>query len=151
MDFVLAAELEKTLANLILVTSKSSLGSKVDNYIGLPNLNCLPSTAFDFWAILKVHDSVSPSLFLPMFNGIVFEVAVSQAKFELLVCRHTRMARSRYFRSECSYVAIIILFKGYRQKDEDGKVSDIQRMPVTMARFPERGFRATRKAKFRGR
>lgn len=88
MDFVLAAELEKLWQILILRTSRSKLGSKVDNYIGLPKLNCLPLTAFDFWAILKVPDSVFSSLFLPMYNGIVFEVAVSQTKFELLVDIH---------------------------------------------------------------
>lgn len=88
MDFVLAAELEKLWQILILRTSRSKLGSKVDNYIGLPKLNCLPLTAFDFWAILKVPDSVFSSLFLQMYNGIVFEVAVSQTKFELLVDIH---------------------------------------------------------------
>lgn len=75
----------------------------------------------------KVPDSVFSSIFLPMYNGIVFEVAVSQTKLELLEDIHEWL-NPDIFDVE---VVVVILFEGYGQKDEDVMLSDIQQMPVT--------------------
>lgn len=76
------------------------------------------------------------SLFLPIYNGIVFEVAVSQTKFELLVDIH-------------EWLDPDIFEVNYRQKDEDEKFSDIQRMPVTWHVF-WRGLQDYQKGKIQG-
>lgn len=75
----------------------------------------------------KVPDSVLSSVFVPGYNGIVFEVAVSQNKSDLLT------DISEWLDPDCFKVnvVIIVLFEGYGLKDEDGKVLDIQQIPVT--------------------
>lgn len=75
----------------------------------------------------KVPDSVLSSVFVPGYNGIVFEVAVSQNKSDLL----TDISEWLDPNSFEVNVVIIILFEGYGLKDKDGKVLDIEQMPVT--------------------
>lgn len=75
----------------------------------------------------KVPDSVFSSIFLPTYNGIVFEVAVSQTKIDLLEDINEWL-NPDIFDVE---VVVVLLFEGYGQKDEDGMSSDIQQMPVT--------------------
>lgn len=67
------------------------------------------------------------SIFLPMYNGIVFEVAVSHTKLKLLEDIHEWL-NPDIFDVE---VVVVILFEAYGQKDEDGMLSDIQQMPIT--------------------
>lgn len=75
----------------------------------------------------KVPDSLLSSVFVPGYNGIVFEVAVSQTKSDLLA-DITEWLDPNSFEVN---VVIFILCKGDGLKDEDNKVSDIQQMPVT--------------------
>lgn len=75
----------------------------------------------------KVPDSVLSSVFVPGYNGIVFEVAVSQTKSDLLA-DITEWLDPNCFEVN---VVIIILFEGYGLKDEDNKALDIHKMPVT--------------------
>lgn len=75
----------------------------------------------------KVPDSVLSSIFVPGYNGIVFEVAVSHTKSDLLTHINEWLDPS-FFEVN---VVIIILFEGYGLRDEDNKESDIQQMAVT--------------------
>lgn len=121
----------------------------MDNYIGLPNLNCLPLTAFDFWATMKVHDSVFSSILLPIYNRTVFEVAASQAKFELLVDIQ-KWLDPDIFEVNVIMSPQLYCLKVTGRNMRTEKLPIIQRMPVTIALFPERRFPGCQKGKIQG-